>query len=157
MDKLMRLIEGVLIALIGTSVMIVIMQIVWRYVFRSPLGWTEQIARAEFIWIVMLGIPVMFNRGITMSFDVLLQKLKGKTHKSVQIALRLIGMTFCGFYFTASVELCRTASNLTAAGVKMPVNALYGAQPVCAALLFLVFLRQIINLIRDFKKEEEDK
>ncbi|MFB0919417.1 MAG: TRAP transporter small permease [Oscillospiraceae bacterium] len=157
MDKLMQFIEAVLVALIGTSVFIVVMQIVWRYVFRSPLGWTEQIARSEFIWIVMLGIPVMFNRGITMSFDVLLQKIRGKANKTIQIALRLIGMFFCGFYFVASVELCKTAANLTMAGVKMSVNVLYSAQPICAALLFLVFLRQIINLIRNFKKEEEDK
>ena len=156
-DKLMSCVEAILIALMGTSVLIVVMQILWRYVFQSPLGWTEQIARSEFIWIVMLGIPVMFNRGITMSFDVVLQKITGKAHKIIQIALRVIGMAFCTFYFVASIELCISAGSRTISGVPLPYNALYGAQPVCAVLLFLVFIKQLIGLIRGFKIEEGEK
>lgn len=82
-DKIMRCIEALLIILLSTAVLIIFMQIIWRYALRTPLGWTEQIARAEFIWMVMLGIPVMFNRGITMSFDIFLQKITGRPHRIV--------------------------------------------------------------------------
>ena len=154
-DKLMKFVEAIMIILLSTAVLVIIAQIFWRYVLGAPLGWTEQVARSEFIWLVMLGIPAMFNRKITMSFDIILSKIKGIANSIVRIFLTLIGMGFGVFYFIASLQLCINTGSRLVPGLPLPYNALYTAQPVGAALMFIVFAKQLFEIIQTMRKGED--
>jgi len=147
-EKLMKAIEAVMIVLLSMDVLIIVAQIFWRYILRAPLGWTEQAAKAGFIWLVMLGIPVMFNRNIWMSFDIFLEKIPGLANKIIHLLLLLLGAGFSVFYFFASLQLCIRTGNRMVSGFPLPLNALYSAQPAGAVLLILVFVKQALVLIR---------
>ena len=151
-NKLMTLVEIVLIVLMSGATLIVVTQVFWRYVLKSPLGWTEQVCRIAFIWMVMLGIPVIFNRGITMAFDILLDHIHGKAHFIIQVLIQILGLAFSVFYFMASTQLCLSAAGRMTSGVKVPQNLLYIAQPIAAVLLFLVLFKQLIELVQKQKK-----
>jgi len=153
-NKLMKLVEIIMIILLLTAVLFIVAQIFWRYVLRNPLGWTEQAARSVFIWLIMLGIPVMFNRNITMSFDIILEKITGTAHDVIQICLKLLGIGFSVFYFFASLQLCINTGSRMVSGMPIPLNALYCAQPVCAVLLLIVFIKQIAEAVRKLKSRE---
>lgn len=144
-NKVMRFCEIILIILLGSAIILVAAHVLLRYVLHSPISWAEQIARFAFLWIIMLGIPVMFNRNIKISFDVILESITGKARKWLEIALRLIGMGFSVFYFQAALQLIIKTGGRMTPGIEMPYNLLYGAQAVCAFLLFFVFLKQIIE------------
>lgn len=146
-NKLFKLIEAAMVVLLSWSVIVIVAQIFWRYVLRAPLGWTEQAARAGFIWMVMLGIPVMFNRDIWMSFDIILEKIPGKANVAVHAFLFFCGLAFSIFYFFASLKLCLLTGNRQVPGFPLPMNALYSAQPTGALLLILVFVRKIMGLV----------
>jgi len=150
----MKFIEVIVVVLLSSAVLVIVAQIVWRYVLRSPLGWTEQVARAEFIWLVMLGIPAMFNRYITMSFDIILEKIRGNAQSIVKIFIYLVCIGFCVFYFLASMELCIKTGNRMVPGIPIPYIALYSAQPVGAALLGIVFIKQFAETIQKMRRKE---
>ena len=150
-NMLMRGVEIILTILMGAASLIVVAQVLWRYVLHSPLGWTEQISRFAFIWIVMLGIPTIFNRNITMAFDILLGSLHGKIRTFLEVAIRVLGLAFCVFWFVAALELSISTGSRMTSGVRMPQNLLYGSQLFAAALLFLVLLKQIYEVVRDAK------
>ena len=67
--------EWICMAFLAVAVAIIAVQVFWRYVLGSPLAWTEEVSRYIFIWIVMLGIPIMFNRDIAICFDLFSGKL----------------------------------------------------------------------------------
>ena len=85
-SMLMRFVEFVVTLLFAISVLLVVAQVFWRRILQDPIGWTEQISRALFCWMTMLGIPVLFNRNILMSFDMV---------HSDQRFFRCIGDCFC--------------------------------------------------------------
>ncbi len=152
-DKIMRVVEVIMIALLTAAVLVIVAQIFWRYVLRAPLGWTEQVARTGFIWLVMLGIPAMFNRNIKMSFDIILNKIPGRANTVIQFALLLVGLSFCVFYFTAGLQLCMRTGGRMVPGMPIPLNLLYSAQPAGSALLFIVFLKQTVLLFHETATE----
>lgn len=155
-DKLMKVIEVAVVVLLSTAVLVIVAQIIWRYVLRSPLGWTEQVARAEFIWLVMLGIPSMFHRYITMSFDIILEKIRGRAQSVIRIMIYVIAIGFCVFYFLASLQLCLRTGNRMVPGMPIPYNALYSAQPVGAALLGIVFIKQLVETVQKMYRKEAE-
>jgi TRAP-type C4-dicarboxylate transport system permease small subunit len=149
----MRFCEIILIIMLGSAIIVVAMHVMLRYVMRSPISWAEQMARFALVWIVMLGIPVMFNRNIKISFDAILEAITGKARERLEIVLRAIGMAFSVFYFSAAIQLMIKTGDRMTPGIEMPYNLLYGAQAVCTFLLFFVLLKQIIE--RRGKSEEQ--
>ncbi len=144
-NTVMRFCEIILILLLGSAIIIVATHVIMRYVLQSPLSWAEQVARFEFVWTVMLGIPVMFNRNVKISFDAILEAITGKAREWLEIALRVVGMGFSAFYFSAVLQLMIKTGDRMTPGIPLPYNSLYGAQAVCAFLLFFVLLKQILE------------
>ena len=71
-DKLMKGIECLVTILLGLEVVVIVAQIFFRYVLRRPLSWSDQACRFGLVWIIMLGVPVMFHRKSTVSFDLII-------------------------------------------------------------------------------------
>ena len=153
---LMKFIEVLLVVLLFASVVIVVMQIIWRKILGDPLSWTDQTARFLFVWMTMLGIPVLFNRNILMSFDLVQDKLSARNHDILRIAFRVLGLFFCVCYFIFSMQLCMKSVGNYFAGVKIPYNTLYAAQPTCCVLLFVVQISQIIELVGKLRGNKEE-
>lgn len=105
----------------------------------------------------MLGIPVLFNRNILMSFDMVQDLFKDRAHIWLRIAFRVIGIFFCVCWFIFSLELCAASVGLDFSGVAIPKNALYSAQCVCCVLMFIVQLDQIITLLKEIIQAKKGK
>lgn len=155
--KVMKFVEWLLILLLFISVVIVVMQIVWRKILRDPLSWTDQTARFLFVWMTMLGIPVLFNRNILMSFDLVQEKLKEESRDIFRIAFRVFGLFFSVAYFLFSMQLCLKSVGNYFAGIKIPYNWLYSSQPICCVLLFFVLLTQIIEIVQQLQKPKNNE
>ena len=156
-SMLMRFVEFVVTLLFAISVLLVVAQVFWRRILQDPIGWTEQISRALFCWMTMLGIPVLFNRNILMSFDMVQNLFKDRAHIWLRIAFRVIGIFFCSCWFIFSLELCKVSVGLVFSGVAIPKNALYSAQCACCVLMFIVQLDQIISLLKELRRGSKEK
>ena len=144
----MKAVRAIVTGILVVDVVIVVAQVFFRFVLKNPLGWSEQICRLLFLWAIMLGIPVVFYEKCDLVFDILFEKFPPKMQKIMSCVFALISIGFCVFYFAAGMSLCiKTGARMTA-GVKMPLNVLYGAQPVCAALLLLVFIERLIKVFK---------
>ena len=144
-NQIMKVVEAICMLLLAAAVVFVTMQIFFRYFLSSPLGWTEQVSRFCFIWIVMLGIPIMFHRKSEICFDYLREKLKGRNHDAIMLFFEILGILFCSIYFVFSMQLCFRTGSRTTSGVAIPLNCLYAAQPISAFLTILVMINRILE------------
>ena len=167
-DKLMWLIECIVTIMFAFCVILVVAQVFWRYVLVDPITWSNQVVRAFFCWMTYLGIPVLFHRNIMMSFDLIQDLLPERQHDLLKILFRILGIGFCIMWFWFSMELCmaKTSVGKFFPGLipiihQIPKNALYSAQPVCCVLTTIVFLKQIVELTKDYiavgKAQKEGK
>lgn len=157
LDPLIKAMSFVMGLLVLISVLVVAMQIVWRYVFTHPLSWTEQVGRYLFVWIVMLAVPIGAYKGGMFAFDLLLTKVTPRTGVIIK-AINLVACeVFCCYYFYQAIQLCVKGGWRYAQGVHIPMMWLYIAQPICAGALILVFLHQFIENINDAKQLKEHK
>lgn len=72
-DLLDRYVAYVCAVLLGLMTVSVLTGVLFRYVFRSPIGWTEEISRYLMIWAATLAISIGVKRnehiGITTLID----------------------------------------------------------------------------------------
>ena len=122
--------------------------VVFRYVIRAPLKWSEELARILFVWIVFFGGNVVTRRERHLSLDFL-ENLFPTTLKHILYVLSsILGLVFLSVVLYVSIlmtEQIGRISNLAVIPISMSYP--YMALPV-GSLLMIV---QIINnLLRYF-------
>ncbi|HEY2337800.1 MAG TPA: TRAP transporter small permease subunit [Burkholderiales bacterium] len=63
--------ENVLVALLAVLFAAFIVQIVFRYFFNFPLGWTAELSVIAWLWLVMWAAGFVANESEEIRFDIL--------------------------------------------------------------------------------------
>ncbi len=62
LDRVNSLAEYAVCALLAVMVVVVFLQVIFRFVIRSSLPWSEELARYLMVWIVFLGASIGVKR-----------------------------------------------------------------------------------------------
>ena len=60
---------------------VMIMQVIARYIFNSPLVWSEEVARDLFIWMTMIGFSYNARTNNNIEMTLLTDKFSPKARK----------------------------------------------------------------------------
>lgn len=155
LDAIMFVNKKILVMLLIVFTLIVMLQVVARYVFHSPLTWSEQVARYLFIWMIMLGTPLAMRMNVHIAFDMILKWLPRHIQRGVEIFNLFLIAVFACYWFLKSLDLVLRSVETIAAGIEIPMNYIYSAQPVGAALLLVVSIEALFKREGTVKKESE--
>ncbi|MDB5851112.1 MAG: C4-dicarboxylate transport system permease DctM subunit, partial [Rhodoferax sp.] len=73
------LIESIAAAIVLVEIAVLFAGVVARYVFHSPLVWSDELASIFFLWLSMLGAVVALRRGEHMRMTALVNKMQPGT------------------------------------------------------------------------------
>lgn len=80
------------IALLGIMVLVILAQIVFRYVLGDALNWTEEAARFGMLWMTGLMAPLAYRRGGFVAIDMLERALPRAAAALLVLALALVSL-----------------------------------------------------------------
>ena len=157
-DKLMKAISLLLGILLIAAVLLVVVQIIFRYVLKSPLGWTNQMCQFLYVWIVMLGLPVLFHTKSVTAFDYLSSKMGEKAQTILHIIICLLSLFFavCFIIFRWQFMMKKGGMMIPAFRV-IPYYTVYASMPVSGVLLIVEMLLQLVESVKDLVKGKEAK
>lgn len=153
--KIIRVIECILMVLLAAALIIITLQVLFRYILAAPLNWSEQTARCLFIWMIMLAVPVLFYRKGAVAFDLLVDMMPRKAQDVLKIIVELLVLGFAVFYLITSIQLCIQTGSRILSGIEIPMNLLYSAPPVAMIITILVVIPQIAACVTDLVKKED--
>lgn len=143
-DRLDRLIFGavsvVAQVLLWVAVMTGFFQVVSRFVFHSPLDWSEVLTRAVIIWAVLLGVALAFRQGAMISVDFLRQRLRGRLRCVLEHTINAICFVFLVLLAWMGAQMTYRVRFQTVAGLDISISWIYLAIPVGAGLAALAVL-----------------
>ena len=79
------IVEFVLAALVAAEIAILLAGVVARYVLRSPIVWTDELASILFLWLGMLGAVAAFKRGEHMRMTTMTSRLQPSTRAVLDV------------------------------------------------------------------------
>jgi len=155
MEKVKRLlntlVDGSVILLITSMVVVVFAQVFFRYVVKSSPPWTEEFSRFNFIWLTFMGAVAVFRRKAHLVIDTLVGILPRRIAQflnlptQVLISLALLMLVYQG------IILCRSGWFTRASTMNLPLAFIYLAIPVGATLMLLYQLFWISDYLRERK------
>jgi TRAP-type C4-dicarboxylate transport system permease small subunit len=148
LDKLEKILLGILAVLFAVMVVALFFQIVMRFVFKNANTWSEELTRYSFVWMSMLGASVATRRSRNMDVDFLVKKMPKVLRIVNTVFTRSLIIAFLIVITVYGINLVSITFKQLSPGLRLPMAYMYGAVPA-GGILMLLFTFE--NIIRDIK------
>lgn len=151
--------EYLLAILMVAEVVIVFAQVVTRFLIKTPLAWSEEIARYIFIWLVWVGAAYATKENKNIKIDILSSKFTGITKIIADIFTGVLFLALMAFMLFTSGKVTYTvyASNSIATGSHMPMWIAWFSLPLSMALMIFRFIQNSVRGLRKKDRMEDAK
>jgi TRAP-type C4-dicarboxylate transport system permease small subunit len=85
-DRIQKLLEGMLVGLLAVMVVIVFANVVLRFVFHSGIAQTEELSRYAFVWLTFIGAVVVLREEGHLGVDSYVRRLSPYGRMACRIA-----------------------------------------------------------------------
>lgn len=133
-----RILQVVLVFLMGLMVLNVTWQVFSRYVLADPSSFTDELARYSMIWLGLLGAAFVSGKNGHLAIDIVASKLEGRKGFLLQVFIHVMVIFF------AAVVLVWGGGNLVyisdllrqkSATLQVPLSWVYGIVPASGILV----------------------
>ncbi len=151
--RLIQFIKWILIVFGTAMTILVIVNVILRYVFNTGLTWSEEASRFLFIWTTFMGSILAAYNHKHMRLDLIVEKLPKSVSKVVQLIAYLITIVLLFWLVTGGISVIQTSWSMPTAALKIPKGLVYLGAPICFGYMILQCISDIIKLFIS-KKEE---
>ena len=132
----------------------VTLQIVTRYVFNNPLGWSEEIARYLLVLLTFVGAPIAVRKNSNVSLDFILTNVPPQLRKAFHVITTVIELFFYAFGTYLSWQMTVFSKKRFLVTVRISRAVVYGI--ITLSFAFMVF-RCVVRLAGMLRRTEEEK
>lgn len=124
------------VALLTGTVVLTVLQVIYRYVLNDALTWSEELARWLFVWAVFLGMAVIAGQRRHMRIEFLEGRVSPSTRRVFDYFAQIVVAAACVAMAVHGWDFCTRVTGTTGA-LEWPTKYLYLAVPAGAVLTLL--------------------
>ena len=153
-DKCLSMIENAVIIL-GLSAMFLILlaQVIMRYVFSRPLTWSEEAARFIFVYVSFIGISYAYRQKGHIRMEVVVNLFPQAVRRGLEVLINLSTIALFCYMIPFSFRFIGIQAGVKATATHIPMSIVYTALPLGMALSCV---RLLISSLRIVWGEEEN-
>lgn len=152
-DTLNKAVGFILALMLGVMSILIIAQVISRFLIHFPLTWSEELSRYLMVYIVFAGASLAMRHNKLISIELLPESLGFKKRKILIILVMILSIVFFGVLFFQGLTMLDHVNLQTSASLGISMAVPYAAIPIGAVLLALNSLALILEL--SSKKEDE--
>jgi TRAP-type C4-dicarboxylate transport system permease small subunit len=150
-EKVVNVIENTMgMVILTVMVMIVALQVASRYLFPSPISWTEEASRYCLIWLTFLGASMVIRTKGHFAVEYLLQKIHGRILVAVELFLLLMMVYFAAVMLYVCLEIMPIVHYQISPALQIPMSYVYAAIPVGSTFMLIHLVTVIIERLSVF-------
>lgn len=153
-DKCLSMIENAVIIL-GLSAMFLILlaQVIMRYVLSRPLTWSEEAARFIFVYVSFIGISYAYRQKGHIRMEVVVNLFPQAVRRGLEVLINLGTIALFCYMIPFSFRFIGIQAGVKATATHIPMSIVYTALPLGMALSCV---RLLISSLRIVWGEEEN-
>jgi len=136
-EVLNRWIQRICIVFSGALFILVIAQILFRYVFKISAPWTEEAARYLMIWMALLAAGIAFQKGQHFNIDFVTSRLRAEIQRKIALFTGLLAFVFILCIILWGVPFAILGFFTISPGLEITMFLPYLAIPVAGAVMML--------------------
>lgn len=149
--KIEKIIGQVMLAFL---LLLIVVNILLRYIFNMPIFWSEEVSNALFIWIGFIGTAYALGNSSLISLTTLSDKFKGKSKVILDLIIDIIIVVFVVIMLYSSIEVWPFL--MITPALKIHEGIIFISVPISFALMVIHQLIKIAKNIFYFRKLMEE-
>lgn len=138
-------VEGfIMVAWFALVIVVMTSQVISRYVFGSPIKWSEEFARYSFVWISYLGCAYCVGADGHTSITALKERLSEKGQKVLTIVGNVIMIGVFLRLMPIAIEYIAKNGDFLTSIMRIPFKYLYYSLPVGIGLSIIQLVMKVI-------------
>lgn len=148
-NKIVGVLVGLMLAFMS---LLVIAQVFFRFVIKTPLHWSEELSRYLMIYVVFLGAALVLRKQRMIAIEFVSETISESMRKVLKTVILLIVIGFSLILLVQGIDILDRVSGQTSAGLGVKMSYSYAAIPMGAALLIM---NAVATILEFFVKKEE--
>jgi len=143
---------GLLVVMFGAFVL----QIFFRYVLGNPLGWSEELIIATWLWTVLWGAAFTLGESEEIRFDIIYSQISERTRRVFNVITGLALVLLYGISLPAAYNYVSFMKVEHSAYLRVPLNWMYSVFIIFTVACIARYCWLIRRAIRGDKSPETD-
>lgn len=152
LDGLNLLTEYVVSLLLVIMVVVVFLQVIFRFVLRASLPWSEELSRYVMVWIAFLGAAIGIRRKSHIGVEALVMLFPKEWQRRAEFLVSILSAVFFAFLVQYGKLILKTVRFQRSPAMELSMAIPYGAILVGGALMFLYSLYNAFEIV--MRREE---
>ncbi len=148
---LTRLVEWMLVGLSALIFVVVFLQVLFRYLLRQPLFWSEELPRYLLIWMSFLAAALAQKSDAHINITLCLAPLSIRARQVLKVLTDVIVLAFLWILIYSGGLVTSITAHHRSTALQLPMGLVYAALPVGAILMSLYLVLQIADGVRRLK------
>lgn len=144
-----RVLKWPIVLAVAVMVVSSILQVFFRYVLDSPLGWTEEVSRFLMLWWTFLCVGVLAYQRKLLGIDALLLAVSARTGRTMVAFAHAFCVGVSLWLVYLGYRLVLLGANQPTPAIEIPYGIVYAAFPVGMGVAALGFIVCLIFDIKD--------
>jgi len=119
-------------------------QVISRYIFKSPLFWTEETGRYLLVWISFLGATTALKRNMHVAVNFVLNFFSEKIRSKLELLGKIFILFFLAFTIKGGLILSKINIHQLSPALRIPMFWPYVVIPLSAIIMFIHILTSIV-------------
>lgn len=152
MGRGVRILENAAVTIILSVVCsVTAAQVVFRFILKMPLAWSDELATFSFVWFALLGSALAVRENAHIGVDALVRMLPARYRRIIAVGSLILVQFFLGCLIKFGIDLLRRIGDQRSAGLQIEIFWVYLSLPVSAALMLLHTLPEMRRLLSDLR------
>jgi C4-dicarboxylate transporter DctQ subunit len=141
-------------ALVAVMSVVVFMQVVFRFVIKGSLPWSEELSRYLQVYITFFGTAYGIKMGAHLGIEAFTHILPKNGRKALNILVDIASMFVCVLImkYSADVVASQMQTGQLSPAMRLPMWSIYIAIPVGMGFCVIRYGVLFVNSIRTFNK-----
>ena len=137
--------------MIGLMCVVVFLQVVFRFILKASLPWSEELSRYLQVYITFFGTAYGIKTGAHLGIEAFTLLLPKTGRKVLGILTQVVGMGVCALImkFGADIVLAQMASGQVSPAMRIAI-------PIGMAFCILRYIVEICRAVKTFREEKEE-
>lgn len=155
-DWIRRRAENVVAGLLGLMFVAFIVQIVFRYFFNFPIGWSSELSVIAWLYMVLIGAAFWLKESEEIRFDLVAGSLGPRARRVIGIIVAAIAVVLFAMSFPAAWSYVTFMKVESTSYLKIRLDLLYSVYLFFAAAVIVRYAWDVWRMLRGAGPEAID-
>jgi C4-dicarboxylate transporter, DctQ subunit len=148
--------ENVVAGLLGIMFLAFIVQIVFRYFFNFPVGWSSELSVIAWLYIVLIGSALWLREGEEIRFDLITSSVGPRARRAAAFIVAVATVLLFALALPATIKYVAFMKVESTSYLKIRLDILYSVYVVFAVAMIVRYAWAAWCALRGEDEEEVD-